>query len=431
MKADPSKRLNVALIYSYGANDEIPDELDGNLTEENPEDTSAMNQSDRDFLDAAIQDYNEMFHTNYSTDGDRFQSYYKDVSLRMKNKDLDLLIVVNMFLTGFDATTLNTLWVDKNLKMHGLLQAFSRTNRILNSIKVFGNIVCFRNLQKRVDAAISLFGDKNAGGIVVLKTFAEYYFGYTTSKGEAKQGYADMIAELTEDYPLSDPKIVGEQNQKDFITLFGAILRMRNLLSSFDEFEGKEILTDRDFQDYCGRYQDLREEWKNKHPSTSKEDITDDVVFEIELLKQIEVNIDYILMLVQKYHDSHCDDKEVLISIQKAIDSSPDLRSKKALIENFIAGINDVDDIMTVWHEFVAEQQEIELKQIIAEEKLKEEETQKMVARVFRDGEFKTSGTEIDRILPPVSRFGGGNRAEKKQRVIERFKAFFEKYFGI
>ncbi len=431
MKADPSKRLNVALIYSYGANDEIPDELDGNLTEENPEDTSAMNQSDRDFLGAAIQDYNEMFHTNYSTDGDRFQSYYKDISLRMKNKDLDLLIVVNMFLTGFDATTLNTLWVDKNLKMHGLLQAFSRTNRILNSIKVFGNIVCFRNLQKRVDSAISLFGDKNAGGIVVLKTFAEYYFGYTTSKGEVKQGYADMIAELTEDYPLSDPKIIGEQNQKDFITLFGAILRMRNLLSSFDEFEGKEILTERDFQDYCGRYQDLREEWKNKHPETSKEDITDDVVFEIELLKQIEVNIDYILMLVQKYHDSHCDDKEVLISIQKAIDSSPDLRSKKALIENFIAGINDVDDIMTVWHEFVAERQEIELKQIIAEEKLKEEETRKMVSRVFRDGEFKTSGTEIDRILPPVSRFGGGNRAEKKQRVIERFRAFFEKYFGL
>lgn len=160
MAADPTKRLRIATIYSYGANEA---ETDGILDEENPEDTSNLDQSSRDFLDAAIQDYNEMFHTNYSTDGERFQNYYKDVSLRMKNKELDLLIVVNMFLTGFDATTLNTLWVDKNLKMHGLIQAFSRTNRILNSIKTFGNIVCFRNLQKRVDAAISLFGDKKCG----------------------------------------------------------------------------------------------------------------------------------------------------------------------------------------------------------------------------------------------------------------------------
>lgn len=175
MAADPSKALRIATIFSYGANEA---EEDGILDEENPEDTSALDQTSRDFLDAAIKDYNELFHTNYSTDGDRFQNYYKDVSLRMKNKELDLLIVVNMFLTGFDATTLNTLWVDKNLKMHGLIQAFSRTNRILNSIKTYGNIVCFRNLQKRVDDAIALFGDKNAGGIVLLQTFKDYYYGF-------------------------------------------------------------------------------------------------------------------------------------------------------------------------------------------------------------------------------------------------------------
>ena len=234
MAADPAKRLRVATIYSYGANEE---ESDGILDEENSEDTSALDQNSRDFLDAAIRDYNEMFHTNYSTDSDKFQNYYKDVSLRMKNKELDLLIVVNMFLTGFDATTLNTLWADKNLKMHGLIQAFSRTNRILNSIKTFGNIVCFRNLQKRVDSAIALFGDREAGGIVLLHKFDDYYYGYTTQDGKDKPGYVDMINELTAKFPLTEPKIEGEQNQKDFISLFGAILRMRNLLLSFDEFK--------------------------------------------------------------------------------------------------------------------------------------------------------------------------------------------------
>lgn len=428
MEADPTKKLRIATIYSYGANEE---ETDGILDEENPEDTSALDQSSRDFLETAIRDYNEMFHTNYSTDGDRFQNYYKDVSLRMKNKELDLLIVVNMFLTGFDATTLNTLWVDKNLKMHGLIQAFSRTNRILNSIKTFGNIVCFRNLQRRVDDAISLFGDKNASGIVLLKSFKDYYYGYTDAKDVLHPGYADMIEELATQFPLSEPQIIGEQNQKDFIALFGAILRMRNLLLSFDEFAGKEILSERDLQDYLGRYQDLRDEWKRRREDKQKEDITDDIVFEIELIKQIEINIDYILLLVKKYHDSHCEDKEVLIDIRKAMDASPELRSKKALIETFIAGINDVDDVLTEWRSFVVEQKEKELASIVAEENLKPEETRKFVENAFRDGEIKTTGTDIDKLMPPVSRFGGGNRAEKKQTIIDKLLAFFEKYFGI
>ena len=428
MAADPTKKLRIAIIYSYGANEE---ENDGILDEENPEDTSALDQNSRDFLDAAIRDYNETFHTNYDTSSDKFQNYYKDVSLRMKNKELDLLIVVNMFLTGFDATTLNTLWVDKNLKMHGLIQAYSRTNRILNSIKTFGNVVCFRNLQKRTDDAISLFGDKNASGIVLMQSFNDYYYGYTDKDGNEKPGFVDMIAELSDKFPLTEPQIIGEKNQKDFISLFGAILRMRNLLTSFDEFKGKEILSERDLQDYLGRYQDLRDEWNERRKKGELEDIVDDIVFEIELIKQIEINIDYILMLVAKYHDTHCQDKEVLITIRKAIDASPELRSKKALIENFIDGINDVDDVMTEWRTYVAEEKERELTAIIEEEKLKPEETRKFIENAFRDGSVKTTGTDIDKIMPPVSRFGGGNREEKKQGIITKLLKFFERFFGI
>ena len=428
MEADPTKKLRVAIIYSYGANEE---ETDGILDEENPEDTSALDAGSREFLEAAIADYNAMFHTNYDTSSDKFQNYYKDVSLRMKNKELDLLIVVNMFLTGFDATTLNTLWVDKNLKMHGLIQAYSRTNRILNSIKTFGNIVCFRNLQKRTDDAISLFGDKEAGGIVLLRGYNDYYYGYTDDDQKEHPGYVDMIEELTTKFPLTDERITGEQNQKEFIVLFGAILRMRNLLSSFDEFAGHEIISERNLQDYLGRYQDLRDEWKNRRPTGEKEDITDDIVFEIELIKQIEINIDYILMLVKKYHDSHCDDKEVLITIQKAIDASPELRSKKALIENFIAGINDVTDVMVEWREYVAQEKERQLTEIIRDENLKENETRQFMEIAFRDGAVKTTGTDIDKLLPPMSRFGGGNRAEKKQGVIAKLLGFFERFFGI
>lgn len=428
MAADPVRKLRIATIFSYGANEE---ESDGILDEENSEDTSALDKTSRDFLEAAIKDYNEMFHTSYDTSSDKFQNYYKDVSLRMKNKELDLLIVVNMFLTGFDATTLNTLWADKNLKMHGLIQAFSRTNRILNSIKTFGNIVCFRNLQKRVDSAISLFGDKNAGGIVLLKSFKDYYYGHKSVDGKLIQGYVSMMEELERKFPLSEPQIMGEEKQKDFISLFGAILRMRSLLSSFDEFAEKELITERDLQDYLGRYQDLRDEWKRRRERGESTDIIDDVVFEVELIKQIEINIDYILMLVKKYHDTHCEDKEVLITINKAVDASPELRSKKQLIETFIAGINEVEDVMAEWHDYVVSRRQEDLENIIKEEKLKPEETRRFLENSFRDGEIKTAGTDIDKLLPPVSRFGGGKRAEKKQGVIDKIKAFFEKYFGI
>lgn len=428
MKKNPTKTLKIAVIYSYAANEE---EADGILGEENSEDTSALDQNARDFLESAIQDYNRMFHTNYDTSGEKFQNYYKDVSLRMKNKELDLLIVVNMFLTGFDATTLNTLWVDKNLKMHGLIQAFSRTNRILNSIKTFGNIVCFRNLQKRVDAALSLFGDKNAGGIVLMKSFKDYYYGYESVDGKPMSGYVDMVEELLTKFPVDIPQIFGEQNQKDFIALFGAILRMKNLLVSFDEFAGKEIINERDFQDYLGKYQDLHDEWKRKREYGESTDITDDIVFEIELIRQIEINIDYILMLVKKYHDSHEEDKEILVTIQKAVDASPELRSKKALIESFIAGVNDIDDVMNVWHEYVIEMKEKDLVIIIKEERLKPDETRAFMDRSFRDGELKTIGTDIDKIMPPVSRFGGAGRDKRKEALIRRLRAYYEKFKGL
>ena len=427
MAEQPLKKLNIALIYSYGANEE---EGDGILDEENSEDTNGLDASSRDFLENAIRDYNETFKTNYDTSSEKFQNYYKDVSLRMKNREIDILIVVNMFLTGFDATTLNTLWVDKNLKQHGLIQAFSRTNRILNSIKTHGNIVCFRNLQKRTDAAIALFGDKDAGGIVLLRGYKDYYFGYKDKDGAFHPGYVQMVEELCDRFPLFEPSIIGESNQKAFIGLFGAILRMRNLLTSFDEFSGNEILSERDMQDYQSRYNDLYEEWKRIRESGEKENINDDIVFEIELIKQIEINIDYILLLVKKYHDSHGEDKEVLISIHKAVDSSLELRSKKALIENFIAGINEVEDVLNEWHAFVAEQKEKELEQIITEERLKPEETKKFIEYSFRDGYIKTTGTDIDKILPPISRFGGG-REKKKAAVIEKLTRFFERYYGI
>lgn len=421
---DDAHKLKVAIIYSYGANE---DEVDGIIDEENTEDTSRLDKNSRDFLEAAIHDYNEMFHTNFSTEGEGFQNYYRELSLRMKNKEIDLLIVVNMFLTGFDATTLNTLWVDKNLKMHGLMQAFSRTNRILNSIKTFGNIVCFRPLQKKVDEAISLFGDRDATGIVLLRSYNDYYNGYTDDEGKYHKGYKELVDELLDKFPLSEPRVEGEENEKEFLKLFGLILRMKNLLSSFDDFEGEEIVSDIDFQDYCSRYLDLR-------PRVTRgelRNVNEDIVFEIELIRQIEVNIDYILMLVKKYHDSHCQDREIVVAIQRAMDASPELRSKRALIQNFLSGINEMDDVIAEWHAYIAEEKEKEIKQIIEEEHLKEAETREYIKNCFRDGFVKTNGTDLDKILPPMSRFGGSNRAEKKQRVLMKIISFFERFYGI
>ena len=423
---EKQKDLTIATIYSYAQNEE--DTSDGILDDEGFE-TDLLDKSSREFLDFAINEYNKKFKTNFSSEGNGFQDYYKDLSDKVKHREIDLLIVVNMFLTGFDATTLNTLWVDKNLKQHGLIQAYSRTNRILNSVKTYGNIVCFRNLQEATNDAIALFGDKNATGIVLLKSYEDYYYGYEDDNGKKQIGYEERIAMLLQKYPLG-VQIVGEKAEKDFIASIGNILRLRNILSSFDKFAGNAILSERDFQDYTGMYVDLYQKYKQKDDG-EKESIKDDIVFEMELVKQVEVNIDYILMLVAKYHQSNCEDKEILGTIDKAIKSSLALRSKKELIDGFISKINADTNVMDDWGKFVKEQKEIDLKKIINDENLNEEETRKFLDNAFRDGQVKTNGTDIEKILPPMRRFGGGNRAEKKENIIIKVKKFFEKYFGL
>ncbi len=418
-------RLRVATIYSYGVNEAESDDF---VEDENSENTDGLDKGSRDFLEMAIHEYNDMFRTNYDTSSDKFQNYYKDVSLRMKNREIDILIVVNMFLTGFDATTLNTLWADKNLKYHGLLQAFSRTNRILNSVKTFGNIVCFRNLEQETNDAIALFGDKEAGSVVLLKNFESYYHGYDEN-GRHYDGYVELIDRLNVLFPLGVP-LMGEKAEKEFISLYGAILRMKNILATFDSFEGQEILSDRDFQDYQSAYIDLYQKYKPK-ADEKKENINDDVVFEIELVKQVEINIDYILMLVKKYQQDGNQDKEIIITIEKAVNSSMNLRSKMELIRNFLSKINAQTEVDGDWKQFVDEQREDELAVIIYEEKLKAEETHRFIDNSFRDGVLKITGTDIDVIMPAVSRFGGGNRIEKKKRVIDRLMAYYEKYLEL
>ena len=421
-----SQRLKVATIFSYSANEEDAGET---LPEENPESTTGLDPQSRDFLERAIQDYNKMFTTNYDTSSDKFQNYYKDLSHRMKNRQVDLLIVVNMFLTGFDATTLNTLFVDKNLKQHGLIQAFSRTNRILNSVKTFGNIVCFRDLQQATDDAIALFGDKDASSIVVMKDFLSYYEGYDTEKGKHCYGYKELVEQLQNEFPDGKP-ILGEEAERRFVGLFGSLLKSINILSTFDQFEEKEILTDRQLQDYQSNYLDLQEKWRRRK-NGEKENINDDLVFETELIRQVEVNIDYILLLVQKYHDSNCTNKELLIGISKAISSSLQLRSKKELIENFITSVNADTDVEKSWKDYVEQQKDEDLNEIIESEHLKPQETKEFIKNSLRDGQVRTTGTDIDKILPPMSRFGGGNRQEKKKSVIEKIQTFFERYFGL
>ena len=406
-------------------NDEITDILE----EENSESTEKLSKSDRDFLDLAIKDYNAMFGTSYDTSSEKFQNYYKDVSLRMKNKELDMLIVANMFLTGFDATTLNTLWVDKNLKYHGLIQAFSRTNRILNSVKTFGNIVCFRNLEKELEEALALFGDSNSSSIVLLKTYEEYYNGYNDD-GKEFVGYKALVEELKEKFPLGN-RIDGEYNQKEFIKLFGAILKTINILSTFDKFAEDELISKRELQDYQSTYIELYNDYKRIR-NADKVDITDDIVFEMELVKQIEVNIDYILTLIQKYHESNMQDKEILVTVNKAILSSPDLRNKKDLIEQFISSLNSSSNVYNDFVEFMNSKKREELDRIIDDENLNKEETYKFIQRAFDSGNIEVGGTEITNILPPMSRFSKNNdRTNKKRKVIDKLIEFFDKFFNI
>lgn len=421
------REMTIATIFSFNPNEADPEDV---IADESF-DTAGLDATSRDFLESAITDYNTTFTTSFDTSADKFQNYYKDLSQRMKNREIDLLVVVNMFLTGFDATTLNTLWVDKNLRYHSLIQAYSRTNRILNSVKTFGNIVCFRDLQKETDDAIALFGNKDAGGVVLLKTYEDYYNGFDEEKsdGDTKHtnGYKELIENLLTRFPLEQP-IIGEQDEKDFIALFGSILRMRNILTAFDDFKGNEILSERQLQDYQSTYLDLYQ--KHRPGKVEKEDFTSDVVFEMELVRQVEINIDYILMLVEKYRASHGKDKTILASISTAINSSIELRSKKELIEGFISDINVSASVSEDWKRYVDERREADIKALIARENLQPEETRKFLDNAFRSGELKTIGEDIQKIMPPSNPFDIKS-SEKKKGIIEKLKEFFEKYIGI
>lgn len=414
------ERLKVAIIYSFGPNEAD----DGCGLPDESFDVESLDTPSRDFLEDAIADYNAMFSTSFDTSSQGFQNYYKDLSDRMKKRQVDLTIVVNMFLTGFDATTLNTLWVDKDLRDHGLIQAFSRTNRILNSVKTYGNIVCFRNLEDRVNHAISLFGDKEAGGVVLLKPYAEYL-------GE----YRERLAQLREQFPLeavlNGNALLGEEAEKAFIRLFGVILRLRNILTAFDDFAADDTLSPRDEQDYRSVYTDLYQKWRKQ-----KEDaaiINDDLVFEVELLKQVDINIDYVLMLVQKYHDSNCTDKMIIGDIERAIGASYELRNKKDLIEAFIDSLDSSNDVTADWEKYLAEAKERELSAIIEEEALDDMATREFMANAFVDGSVPESGTEVASLMTKKpSRFAPANAyADMKARVLDRLKGFFNRFNGL
>lgn len=411
------ERLKVAIIYSFGPNEAD----DGCGLPDESFDVESLDTPSRDFLADAIADYNAMFSTSFDTSSHGFQNYYKDLSDRMKKRQVDLTIVVNMFLTGFDATTLNTLWVDKDLRDHGLIQAFSRTNRILNSVKTYGNIVCFRNLEDRVNHAISLFGDKEAGGVVLLKPYAEYL-------GEYRERLAQLREQFTLEAVLNGSALLGEEAEKAFVRLFGVILRLRNILTAFDDFAADDTLSPRDEQDYRSVYTDLFQKWRKQ-----KEDATiinDDLVFEVELLKQVDINIDYVLMLVQKYHDSNCTDKMIIGDIERAIGASYELRNKKDLIEAFIDSLDSSDDVTADWEKYLAEAKECELSAIIEEEALDDAATREFMANAFVDGGVPESGTEVANLMTKKpSRFAPASAyADMKARVLDRLKGFFDRF---
>jgi type I restriction enzyme R subunit len=325
-----------------------------------------------------------------------------------------------MFLTGFDATTLNTLWVDKNLRLHGLLQAFSRTNRILNSVKTYGNIVCFRDLEQATNDSISLFGNKDAGGIVLLKPYREYYDEYTSLVNELREGFT----------PGQLP--VSESEQKDFINLYNKILRLRNILLSFDDFIGNEIIAPGDYQDYQSTYLLLHQRFRELD-NADKESIIDDLVFEIELVKQVEINVDYILILVRSLQGASADEnKEIKAKISKTVLSSFTLRSKKDLIERFVDSINNNTDIENHWRDFIDQQKKVELEAIIQEENLNATATHDFVIKAFADGELRTAGTAVIKLLPAKNMFSPGyEHSIQKTLVIEKLKAFFERFSNL
>ncbi len=429
------KRLKVATIYSFSANEE-PSAI-GEIEDENFE-LSAMDSTAKEFLNRAINDYNKLFKTNFSTEGKEFQNYYSDLSNRVKNKEVDLLIVVGMFLTGFDAPTLNTLFVDKNLRYHGLIQAFSRTNRILNKVKTFGNIVCFRNLERATEDAIKTFGDENSVNVILEKSYDEYINGFTDEEtGKKFKGYKDICEEIIAKFP--DPtEIVLEADKKEFVQLFGELLKAENILRNFDEFESFEkIISDRQMQDMKSVYVDIRESILNERRSKEAEgeqiDFSD-VEFQIDLLKTDEINLDYILALILEKARENDDIESLKAEVRRVIRSSLGTRAKEDLIMEFISKtrlseLKNTDDIIETFYEFAKKEKVVKINQLIAEENLNEK-ANRFIEKSISKGYVEYAGDELDGIIPPLSR-RGGVREKKKEIVLEKIRKVVEVFVGI
>ena len=429
------KRLKVATIYSFSANED-PSAI-GEIEDENFE-PSAMDSTAKEFLNRAINDYNKLFKTNFSTEGKEFQNYYSDLSNRVKNKEVDLLIVVGMFLTGFDAPTLNTLFVDKNLRYHGLIQAFSRTNRILNKVKTFGNIVCFRNLEKATEDAIKTFGDENSVNVILEKSYDEYINGFTDEEtGKKFKGYKDICEEIIAKFP--DPtEIVLDADKKEFVQLFGELLKAENILRNFDEFESFEkIISDRQMQDMKSVYVDIRESILNERRSKEAEgeqiDFSD-VEFQIDLLKTDEINLDYILALILEKARENDDIESLKAEVRRVIRSSLGTRAKEDLIMEFISKtrlseLKNTDDIIETFYDFAKKEKVVKINQLIVEENLNEK-ANRFIEKSVSKGYVEYAGDELDGIIPPLSR-RGGVREKKKEIVLEKIRKVVEVFVGI
>ncbi len=431
-----------------------------------------MDSSAKEFLSAAINDYNAMFKTNYGVDSKEFQNYYRDLAKRVKNQEIDLLIVVGMFLTGFDAPTLNTIFVDKNLRYHGLMQAYSRTNRIYDATKTFGNIVTFRDLEQATIDAITLFGDKNTKNVVLEKSYKEYMEGFTdVVTGEARRGYLDVVSELKERFPKPD-EIVTEKDKKEFAKLFGEYLRVENVLQNYDEFAGLKALqnvditdpkaveefkatyylndddiaamqkipvpAERTIQDYRSTYNDIRDWLRREKTGKEKKASTidwDDVVFEVDLLKSQEINLDYILELIFENNKKVKDKVSLVENVRRLIRASVGNRAKESLLVDFINRTNldnlhDKASIIDAFFTFAQAEQQREAKELISAEKLNEDAAKRYIIASLKREYASENGTELNALLPKMSPLNP-QYLTKKQSVFQKIAAFVEKFKGV
>ena len=431
------KRLKVATIYSFAANEER--NAIGDIPDENFE-PSAMESTAKEFLDKVISDYNDYFKTNFSTNGSEFQNYYKDLSKKVKDKKIDILIVVGMFLTGFDAPTLNTLFVDKNLRYHGLIQAFSRTNRILNKVKTFGNIVCFRDLEKATKNAIKTFGDENSVNVILEKSYNDYINGFKDEEtGKSVKGYIDLCNEIVKKFP-KPVEIEKNQDKKEFAELFGELLKTENILKNFDEFENFEkIISDRQMQDMKSVYVDICEEIRNAgkdDQNNSNEQGIDfsDIEFQIDLLKTDEINLDYILELILEKTKEHDDIETLKSEIRRIIRTSLGTRAKENLVINFInktdlKKLKNNGEILDAFYKYAKEEKKEKIDELVKDENLKED-SRRFIEKSINKGFVDYVGSELDSILPPTSRRKGA-REVKKQSVLEKIQKMVEIFIGI